>query len=56
MKPPFKPGAFNFYKELPKESGCRACKKNIMGVCNMTGKEVPLTSGVANRKPKWCPR
>lgn len=52
---PMRPGAFNLYKEQPKESGCRACGHNIMGVCVRKGKEVPITSGVANRKPKWCP-
>ena len=55
MRKLLKPGSFNFQRNLPKENGCRACKFNKMGVCKKIGKEVPITSGVANRKPKWCP-
>lgn len=54
MKPPLKPGAFNFYRELPKKAGCRACKNNKMGICKLVGKEVPLGYQNANRVPKWC--
>ena len=56
MRPPLKPGAFNFYRELPKEFGCRACKKNKMGVCTITDKEIPITFLCKNASPKWCPK
>ena len=49
-----KPGSFNFYKELQKDAGCRTCKKNIMGICKLSNREVPMTCQNSNKVPKWC--
>lgn len=46
---------FNFYKELPPDSGCRACNHNSLGVCDKIDREIPFTYALQNRKPKWCP-
>lgn len=54
MKRMLKPGSFNLYRELPKESGCRACQHNEQGICVLSNKEVPLTCSVKNSRPKWC--
>ena len=48
-------GRYSVVKEIPEESGCRACKFNEMGVCQKNGHEIPATYVVKNIVPKWCP-
>lgn len=49
---------WNFDKEQPKEHGCWACEHNPMGmgICELTGREIPLTYCLQNVKPTWCPK
>ena len=46
---------FVFKRELPKDSGCRACNHNYLGVCGKIDREIPFTYALQNRMPKWCP-
>lgn len=39
-----------------KKYGCKVCKHNPMGICELCGKEVPMRLVVQNGSPKWCPR
>jgi len=45
---------FNLYR-THKEHGCKVCKHNPMGICELTGKEVPSRLVIQNGVPAWCP-
>ena len=51
-----KPGSWNFEKEHKPDHGCRACEHNPMGICELTGREVPMTYMMQNRVAAWCPK
>ena len=46
---------FNFYKEK-KKFGCRVCKHNPMGICELCDREVPARLVIQNGHPSWCPK
>lgn len=39
-----------------KPHGCKVCKHNPMGICQLAEKEVPIQYVVSNGNPKWCPK
>lgn len=46
---------FNLYR-THKPHGCKICKHNPMGICEMCGKEVPMRLVIQNGIPSWCPK
>lgn len=46
---------FDFTRKY-KYHGCRVCKHNPKGFCEVTGKEIPVTYAVSSGHPKWCPK
>lgn len=46
---------WNYKKQLPPDSGCRACEYNELGVCSQKNREIPFTYALQNRRPVWCP-
>lgn len=39
-----------------KSHGCRVCKHNPMGICELCGKEVPIGKVLGNGRASWCPK
>ena len=39
-----------------KQYGCKVCKHNPVGICELCGREVPMRLVIQNGTPKWCPK
>lgn len=46
---------FNLVKKH-KPYGCKICKHNPLGVCELCGREVPIRLVIQNGQPSWCPK